>query len=88
MAEDDDGVLAVGSHQPVGDVTEIVGVAHAAERPPPRARRARDRARSCRTPASAAPRSCSSTAEDDDVARIYGRLGFERVGTACIAEPL
>ena len=25
---------------------------------------------------------------DADVARIYGRLGFERVGTACIAEPL
>ena len=26
VAEDDDGVLAVGSHQPVGGVTEIVGV--------------------------------------------------------------
>jgi hypothetical protein len=25
-------------------------------------------------------------AEDADVARIYGRLGFERVGTACIGE--
>ena len=27
------------------------------------------------------------TASDDDVARMYERLGFERVGTGCIAEP-
>ena len=25
-------------------------------------------------------------AADPDVARIYGRLGFERVGTACVAK--
>ena len=27
------------------------------------------------------------SAGDDDVARLYGRLGFVRVGTAYIAEP-
>jgi len=26
-------------------------------------------------------------AQDDDVARVYGRVGFRRVGTACIAAP-
>jgi predicted GNAT family acetyltransferase len=26
------------------------------------------------------------SAESDDVARVYERIGFERVGTACIAE--
>lgn len=27
------------------------------------------------------------SAQDDAVARVYERVGFERVGTACIAEP-
>ena len=27
------------------------------------------------------------SAGSEDIARMYGRLGFERVGTACIAEP-
>ena len=27
------------------------------------------------------------SAGDDDVARLYTRVGFRRVGTACIAEP-
>jgi hypothetical protein len=27
------------------------------------------------------------SAGGDDVARVYGRVGFRRVGTACIAEP-
>jgi hypothetical protein len=26
------------------------------------------------------------TAQDDAVARVYQRVGFERVGTACVAE--
>jgi predicted GNAT family acetyltransferase len=27
------------------------------------------------------------SASDDDVARLYSRVGFRRIGTACIAEP-
>jgi predicted GNAT family acetyltransferase len=27
------------------------------------------------------------SASDDDVARVYARLGFQRIGTAMIAEP-
>jgi hypothetical protein len=27
------------------------------------------------------------SAADDDVARLYGRLGFRRVGTACFGRP-
>ena len=27
------------------------------------------------------------SAGDESVARLYGRLGFARVGTACVAEP-
>jgi predicted GNAT family acetyltransferase len=27
------------------------------------------------------------SAGSEDIARVYARLGFERVGTACIAEP-
>jgi predicted GNAT family acetyltransferase len=27
------------------------------------------------------------SAGDDDVARLYTKVGFRRVGTACIAEP-
>ncbi len=27
------------------------------------------------------------SAGDDDVARLYSKVGFRRVGTACIAEP-
>ena len=26
-------------------------------------------------------------ADSEDVARVYGRIGFRRIGTACIAEP-
>jgi len=29
----------------------------------------------------------SLPAGDDDVARLYTKVGFRRVGTACIAEP-
>jgi predicted GNAT family acetyltransferase len=27
------------------------------------------------------------SAQDDDVARVYERVGFSRLGTACTAEP-
>ena len=87
VAEDEGGVLAVGSHQPVGDVTAIVGVATL----PSARRRGLAALVTARLVQDARERGAEIVfieAEDADVARIYGRLGFERVGTACIAEPL
>jgi ribosomal protein S18 acetylase RimI-like enzyme len=86
VAEDAGGPLASGSHQPVRDTAAIVGVATL-----PCARR-----RGLATLVTAAlvedarRRGCDMIfleADSLEVARIYARLGFERVGTACIAEP-
>jgi GNAT superfamily N-acetyltransferase len=80
------GVAACGQYQRAGDVVEIVGVATL-----PAARR--------RGLASAVTATLARGALDDGaalvllsaaeeaVARIYARLGFRRIGTACIAEP-
>ena len=87
VAEDKGGVLAVGSHQPVGGVTAIVGVATL----PSARRRGLAALVTARLVQDARERGAEIVfieAEDADVARIYGRLGFEQVGTACIAEPL
>ncbi|MFG2617931.1 GNAT family N-acetyltransferase [Streptomyces sp. NPDC048507] len=79
-------VLCSGQYNPVGDVAEIVGVGTL-----PAARRqglalavtaaliGLARRRGART--------VFLSAGDEDVARIYGRAGFRRVGTALIAEP-
>ncbi|MET9605420.1 GNAT family N-acetyltransferase [Streptomyces sp. NPDC006512] len=79
-------VLCSGMYNPVGDVAEVVAVGTL-----PAARRqglalavtaalvARARERGART--------VFLSAGDEDVARIYGRAGFRRVGTALIAEP-
>ncbi|MFD6227715.1 GNAT family N-acetyltransferase [Streptomyces sp. NPDC060232] len=79
-------VLCSGMFNPVGDVAEVVGVGTL-----PSARRqglalgvtatlvAQARARGART--------VFLSAGDEDVARIYARAGFRRVGTALIAEP-
>ena len=86
VAEDDDGVLAVGSHQPVAGVTEIVGVGTL-----PSARRRGLGAAVTAALVADARRGGADivflSAGSDDVARMYGRLGFERVGTAGIAQP-
>ena len=78
-------VVGGGSHGPRGDTTELTGIAVL-----PRARRqglgaavtaalvADARARDVRT--------VFLSAQDDTVARVYERVGFARVGTACIAE--
>jgi ribosomal protein S18 acetylase RimI-like enzyme len=78
-------VVGGGSHGPRGDTTELTGIAVL-----PRVRRqgfgaaitaalvADARARGVRT--------VFLSAQDDAVARVYERVGFERVGTACIAE--
>jgi N-acetylglutamate synthase-like GNAT family acetyltransferase len=86
-AYDEQGnVLGGGSHGPRGTTTELAGIAVL-----PRARRrgagaaitvalaADARARGLRT--------VFLSAHDDTVARVYERVGFVRVGTACIAEP-
>ncbi|MFJ8042530.1 GNAT family N-acetyltransferase [Kitasatospora sp. NPDC096147] len=80
----DGTALCGGQHQPVGEVTELVGIGTL-----PSARRqglghavtaalvTDARARGVRT--------VFLSAGDDDVARIYGRVGFRTVGTALIA---
>ena len=86
VAEDDDGVLAVGSHQPVAGVTEVVGVGTL-----PAARRRGLGAAVTAALVADARRGGADivflSAGSDDVARVYGRLGFDRVGTAGIAQP-
>ena len=87
VAEDDGGVLAGGSHQPAGGVSAIVGVATL----PSARRRGLAALVTARLVQDARERGVELVfieAEDADVARIYDRLGFERVGTSCIAEPL
>jgi ribosomal protein S18 acetylase RimI-like enzyme len=84
VAENAAGPVAVGSHNPVGGVTEIVGVATL-----PAVRRqglgaavtsalvndARDRGGEV----------VFLSAGGEDIARVYQRIGFRRIGTACIA---
>lgn len=92
LAESPEGVLCVGQHQPVGGVTEIVGVATVPE--------ARRRGLAGAVTAAlvqdaaallaAGPDASGSAAPivflsaGTDAARVYARLGFERQGTACI----
>lgn len=87
VAEDAGGVLAGGAHQPVGGVTAIVGVATL----PSARRRGLATLVTARLVQDARERGAELVfieAEDADVERIYGRLGFERIGTACVAQPL
>jgi N-acetylglutamate synthase-like GNAT family acetyltransferase len=86
VAEDDDGVLAVGSHQPVAGVTEVVGVGTL----PSARRRGLGAAITAALVADARGGGVDIvflSAGSEDIARVYGRLGFERVGTAGIAQP-
>ena len=88
VAVDDGEPVAVGSHQPVEvdgrEVSEIVGVATEP--------RFRGRGLGAGL-TSALVEHARQTAElvflsagDDDVARVYERIGFARVGTSCLAE--
>ncbi|MPQ99690.1 GNAT family N-acetyltransferase [Modestobacter sp. I12A-02628] len=81
--------VAVGSHQPVrledGEASEVVGVATLP--------RLRGRGLGAGL-TSALVEHARQTADlvflsagDDDVARVYERIGFARVGTTCVAEP-
>jgi ribosomal protein S18 acetylase RimI-like enzyme len=80
------GIVAVGSHQPLGDVTEIVGVATL----PAARRRGLGTAVTAALVADARDRGAEVVflaAGSEEVARVYGRLGFVRIGTAGLAEP-
>ncbi|OWV10169.1 GNAT family N-acetyltransferase [Micromonospora wenchangensis] len=81
-----DGVLASGMAMRVADVAEIAGVATL-----PAARRrglaAAVTATLARTLRAAGTDLVFLSAGSEDVARIYLRVGFRRIGTACIAEP-
>lgn len=84
--EDDAGPVAGGSHSPRGHATEITGVATL----PAHRRRGIGVALTAVLCADAASRgidTCFLSAASVDVARIYGRAGFVRIGTACIAGP-
>jgi len=81
-----DGILACGSVQRVDMIGEVAGVATL-----PSARR---RGYASQLTASLARRTLMNgsdvvflSAGDDDVARLYSKVGFRRIGTACIAEP-
>lgn len=86
VAEDATGPIGIGSHQPVAGVSEIVGVATL----PVARRRGIGAAITAALVADARRRGVEVvflSAGSDDVARIYERVGFQRIATACIAEP-
>ncbi|MFG2334208.1 GNAT family N-acetyltransferase [Streptomyces sp. NPDC048604] len=83
---EDGSVLCAGQHQPVGEVSEIVAVGTL----PAARRRGLGAAVTAALVSDARARGVRTvflSAGDEDVARIYGRVGFRRVGTALIAEP-
>lgn len=78
--------LSAGQHQPLAGVSEIVGVGTL----PTARRRGLALAVTAALVADARSRGAATvflSAGDDDVARIYARLGFRTIGTALIAEP-
>jgi GNAT superfamily N-acetyltransferase len=83
VAETDaEGVLAAGTHQPVGDVSEVTGIGTV----PAARRRGIGAAVTGRLVEHARERGAELvflSAAGDDVARTYERLGFRRIGTAC-----
>ena len=84
-AFDETGPIAVGTHQPTGGVTEIVGVATL----PSARRRGIAAALTAALTADALKRGVELVflgADSDDVARIYERAGFRRIGTTGGAE--
>lgn len=79
--------VAVGSHQPMGSVTELVGIATL---PAYRRRGIAGilTAFLVRDALARGVRTIVLTAGNDDVARVYQRIGFNQIGTACIAQPV
>jgi len=84
VAENASGPVAVGSHNPVGDVTEVVGVATL----PAVRRQGLGGAITGALVNDALAGGADVvflSAGSEDIARVYHRLGFRRIGTACIA---
>lgn len=82
IAEGDDGPVAVGTLRPLGDTAEIVAVATL----PAARRRGLGAAITSALVAHALRHGIETlflSAADDDVARVYERLGFRRAATAC-----
>ncbi len=80
------GPVAVGGYQHALGVAEIVGVATL----PAVRRRGLAGAVTARLAGLAVERGLTTvflSAQDDDVARVYERIGFTRIGTAGLAEP-
>lgn len=82
----EEGILATGTSQRVGDVAEVAGVATLPS--------ARGRGYASQLTAALSGRLLNRGAEliflaagDDDIARLYTKVGFRRIGTACVAEP-
>jgi ribosomal protein S18 acetylase RimI-like enzyme len=76
------GPVGAGSHQPVGDVSEVTAVGTL----PVERRRGIGAAITGRLVEDARERGAEVvflSAADDEVARLYGRLGFRRIGTTC-----
>jgi GNAT superfamily N-acetyltransferase len=88
VAVDDGEPVAIGSHQPVevdgSEISEVVGVATLP--------RFRGRGLGAAITSALAEHARQTadlvflSAGDDDVARVYERAGFARVGTSCLAE--
>ena len=84
-AFDETGPIAIGTHQPVGDATELVGIATL----PSARRRGIGAAVTAALVADALSRGIGLvflSAGSEDVARVYERVGFTRVGMAGAAE--
>jgi ribosomal protein S18 acetylase RimI-like enzyme len=86
VVDSPEGILATGAVMRSDDVAEVAGVATL-----PSARR---RGYASQLTAALARRSLADgvslvflSAGDDDVARLYTKVGFRRIGTACIGEP-
>jgi GNAT superfamily N-acetyltransferase len=83
VAEGEYGPVAAGQHQPVDGVTEVVGVATL----PVVRRQGLGGAVTGALVEDALKRGVETvflSAGSEDIARVYGRLGFKRIGTACI----
>lgn len=85
VAETGDGVVAAASYQPIGETAEILAVATL-----PVVRRqglaASVTAKLVQHARQNGVRLLLLSAQNDDVARVYSRLGFSRIGTVCAAE--
>jgi ribosomal protein S18 acetylase RimI-like enzyme len=78
--------VGIGFHQPVKGVTELVGIGVV----PAFRRRGIGAALTDLLVADAVERGVATvflSAGSAAIVRVYGRIGFERVGTACVAEP-